>query len=285
MGRARRPTIPPASTHSSAAKPVSPIRLGVGIHFLAIKQAIRIPVASTPFLVMGREMPQQVTRTRCSGIRQVQSRPAAATHFLVRLLQNTGRGNASGSNNTAIGTGADFNLSNLDHATAIGAGTVALASNQVQIGRGGIDKVSIGLLGSAAATQICMVNSTFSTCSSSRRYKENIEPFGAGFSLLQRLRPVTFDWKDRKEHDLGLIAEEVFDVEPLLVTHNDKGEIEGVKYDKLTIVLINALKDQQERIEDQRRQIENLNLRQDEFDSLKRLVCADHPTAAVCVEH
>src|SRR5262249_46881078 len=141
--------------------------------------------------------------------------------------------------------------------TAIGAGAIAPASNQVQIGRNSLDKVSIGLLGSGASTPVCMANSIFSTCSSSRRYKENIAPFGGSLSLLWRLRPVTFDWKGRQEHDLGLIAEEVFEVEPLLVTRNNKGEIEGVKYDKLTVVLINAVKEQQAQIEAQQRQIKH----------------------------
>jgi hypothetical protein len=37
-------------------------------------------------------------------------------------------------------------------------------------------------------------------------------------------------------------------VEPLLVTHNNKGEIEGVKYDRITVALINGMKEQQEQI-------------------------------------
>jgi len=225
-----------------------------------------------------------------------------------------GYSNVSGTNNTAVGALANVASGALDHATAIGANAIAPASNQVQIGRSGIDKVSIGLLGSGASTSICMANSIFSLCSSSRRYKENIEAFGGSFSLLQRLRPVTFDWKGRKEHDLGLVAEEVFDVEPLLVTHNDKGEIEGVKYDKLTIVLINAMKEQQTQIEDQherirqqqkqisdqrerigqqQQQIEQaeasnqqqqnqLKRQQIEMEGLKKLVCQDHQQAELC---
>jgi hypothetical protein len=185
---------------------------------------------------------------------------------------DAGTNNTTGGSNTVIGDLANVASSNLDHATAIGAGAVAPASNQVQIGRNSLDKVSIGLLGSGASTQICMVNSIFSTCSSSRRYKENIAPFGGSLSLLQRLRPVTFDWKGRKEHDLGLVAEEVFEVEPLLITRNDRGEIEGVKYDKLTIVLINAVNVQQQQLKRQ----------QDTIDAMKKLICLDHPQAEIC---
>jgi len=33
------------------------------------------------------------------------------------------------------------------------------------------------------------------------------------------------------------------------VTHNEKGEIEGVKYDRVGVVLINAIREQQSQIE------------------------------------
>lgn len=59
---------------------------------------------------------------------------------------------------------------------------------------------------------------------------------------------------------------------PLFVTYNDKREVEGVKYDRLSVVFVNAFKEQQTQIEQQRVQIENL----------KKLVCRDHPRAAFC---
>lgn len=64
-------------------------------------------------------------------------------------------------------------------------------------------------------------------------------------TLISRLRPVSFNWKQGGMADLGLIAEEVAKVEPLLVTHNDKDQIEGVKYDRVAVVLLNAVKEQQ----------------------------------------
>ena len=76
--------------------------------------------------------------------------------------------------------------------------------------------------------------------------------------ILNRLRPISFTWKANGSRDFGLGAEGVAKVEPLLVTHNDKGEIEGVKYDRLNVVLINAVKEQQQRIERQQKQIATL---------------------------
>ena len=75
--------------------------------------------------------------------------------------------------------------------------------------------------------------------------------------------------------------QEIADVEPLVVTHNVKGEIERVKYDRIGVVAINAIKEQQAQIEalqktvdEQRRQLE----------LLKQLVCATNKNAAVCNE-
>src|SRR5207247_5017581 len=93
------------------------------------------------------------------------------------------------------------------------------------------------------------VFNTVATCSSRLRYKEQIAPYHAGLELINRLRPISFAWKAGGRRDLGLGAEEVAKVEPLLVTHNDQGEIEGVKYAQLNVVLINAIKEQQAQIE------------------------------------
>ena len=84
-------------------------------------------------------------------------------------------------------------------------------------------------LGAAGATTLCRnASNQISTCSSSLRYKTNVTPFQPGLNLIERLRPIAFDWKANGEADLGLAAEEVAKVEPLLVIHNDKGEVEGV---------------------------------------------------------
>jgi hypothetical protein len=90
---------------------------------------------------------------------------------------------------------------------------------------------------------------TVATCGSSLRYKERIAPYNAGLELVNLLRPISFAWKTGGRRDLGLGAEEVAKVEPLLVTRNDKGEIEGVKYAQLNVILINAVKEQQAQIE------------------------------------
>ncbi len=135
-------------------------------------------------------------------------------------------------------------------------------------------------LGSFGTIPICGNSiGQISYCSSSRRYKTNIAGYAGGLNLLNRLRPVTFDWKDSKMRDFGFLAEEVAEVEPLLVIHNDKGEIEGVKYSQISTVLVNAIKEQQAQIEEQTRQLKAQN---QTIEALKNLVCATNPTAEIC---
>ena len=79
--------------------------------------------------------------------------------------------------------------------------------------------------------------------------------------------------------DLGLGAEDVAAVEENLVIRNEKGEVEGVKYDRLGVVLINAVKEQQTQLEAQQKLIEE---QAGQIELLKQLVCSQNPNAAVC---
>lgn len=141
-------------------------------------------------------------------------------------------------------------------------------------------RTSVAQLGAAGATPLCRnASNEISLCSSSLRYKNNINPFGSGLALISRLRPVSFNWLANNQFDFGLVAEEVAAVEPLLASYNDKGEVEGVKYDRLGVVLINAVGEQQKQIEAQHREIEQLRI---ELAALKSLVCASNQSSAIC---
>lgn len=150
--------------------------------------------------------------------------------------------------------------------------------------------ISVLNLGAAGATTLCRnANNEISTCSSSLRYKTNIVKYSSGLSFVNQLRPITFEWKDGGMHDLGLAAEDVAKVDPLLVTYNKDGQVEGVKYDRIGVVLINAVKEQQAQIEKQedlnRKLRQTVEKQQAEIDALKSLVCRRNRQAAVCKAH
>jgi hypothetical protein len=140
--------------------------------------------------------------------------------------------------------------------------------------------MQVNTLGAAGSITLCRnASNQISTCSSSLRYKTNINPFNSGLSIINRLKPITFNWKDGGMNDLGLGAEDVAAVEENLVIRNEKGEVEGVKYDRLGVVLINAVKEQQRQLEVQQKLIEE-QARQIEL--LKQLFCSQNPSAEIC---
>jgi hypothetical protein len=217
-----------------------------------------------------------------------------------------GNTNTTGSNNTTLGNGADVGGTDpISFGTAIGAGSLVTSSNSVVLGRATdnvhvpgslavigsfnvlaeayfFEPVILTELGSAGNLSLCRnSDEEISTCSSSGRYKTNIVTFDSGLDLISRLRPVSFDWKNGGMHDLGFVAEEVAEIEPLLTTTNTKGEIEGVKYDRVGVVLVNAVKEQQAQIETQ---TELIKRQQQQIDALMKLVCASHSDAAICRE-
>ncbi|NNE66448.1 MAG: tail fiber domain-containing protein [Pyrinomonadaceae bacterium] len=198
---------------------------------------------------------------------------------------STGGFSAVGSNNTAIGFGA-FLSDNLSFATAIGSNASIAASNTIQLGRAGKDVVRIGTTDAAGSTNLCLNNlNAIATCSSSIRYKSEVESFSPGLDLIRRLRPVSFKWKDGGMSDMGLVAEEVAEVEPLLTTTRN-GKIEGVKYDRVGVVLVNAVQEQQEQIEKLKEKVRvekvNIDEMSQKLKALEAIVCELKPEAEVC---
>ena len=144
------------------------------------------------------------------------------------------------------------------------------------------------VLDTGGALPICRNSvNRLSTCSSSLRYKSNVIDFRPGLSLIRQLRPVSFNWKAGDAAlDLGLVAEEVAKVEPLLTTTNAKGEIEGVKYDRVGVVLVNAVKEQQVEIDAQRKEIDvqrkEIADLKSQVEALKTMICATNASSELC---
>ena len=93
------------------------------------------------------------------------------------------------------------------------------------------------------------LSATSITETSALKYKENINEITSS-DIIYNLRPVTFDWKKDGSHDVGLIAEEVGDHMTELVSKDKEGNVEGVKYSKLTSLLIKTVQDQQKEIDE-----------------------------------
>jgi hypothetical protein len=155
--------------------------------------------------------------------------------------------NTTGSNNIAVGNDAGYNLTH--------------GANNIEIGNEGTSSdggmIRIGTSGSQTATYVAGIENTkvtgsavFITSSgqlgvlaSSERYKTAIAPMGAGTEKLQELRPVSFHLKTDANGPVqyGLIAEEVAKVYPELVIRDERGGIQGVRYEELAPMLLNEM--------------------------------------------
>jgi hypothetical protein len=80
---------------------------------------------------------------------------------------------------------------------------------------------------------------------SSARYKENIQPLQDDFSKILQAEPKSFVYKSTGQKAIGYIAEE-FDALGLnnLVTYNNDGQPDGIKYEMVSLYLLEVLKDQ-----------------------------------------
>lgn len=81
------------------------------------------------------------------------------------------------------------------------------------------------------------------TTTSTKKAKKNIKKYNDGLGIINKLKPVSFNRKINDKNDIGLIAEEVDKIIPVIVRHNENNEAEGLDYSKLTVVLINAVKE------------------------------------------
>jgi hypothetical protein len=87
----------------------------------------------------------------------------------------------------------------------------------------------------------------FAKITSSIRHKDNVKTLDFDSSKLDNLRPVKFNYKDDMKRgdmtsNIGLIAEEVNELYPELIVYNEEGNPEAVKYDGLSVMLLDVVK-------------------------------------------
>jgi hypothetical protein len=186
------------------------------------------------------------------------------------LFNDTGtRGGA----NTAVGHQALYNNTTGFLNTAIGyqAGSSITGDTNICIGQGvsgtaGVDGTTwIGNVYFSVASERAVYidrDNKLGTLSSSRRYKEQIKPMEHASETIFALKPVTFRYK--KEIDpsralsFGLIAEDVAEVNPDLITRDQNGNPQTVRYDAANAMLLNEFLKEHRKVEQMQKQIEAL---------------------------
>ena len=114
---------------------------------------------------------------------------------------------------------------------------------------------STDLAGSGFRNVNTTSSGSLTTSTSLRELKENIVTTSLGLDAVKALTPREFDWKDVAEYgteDIGFIADEVFAVSPKLATYKvgekTEANLQGVKYEQLTAVLVKAIQELEARI-------------------------------------
>jgi trimeric autotransporter adhesin len=182
--------------------------------------------------------------------------------------ENTGLGfhalysNTTGSDLTCIGYECNAAADAITNATAVGAHAVVGQSNSLVLG--GTDQYAVMVgIGTKTPSNVLTigrgaghpVSDSWETYSS-RRWKKNIHPLENALSKVEQLRGVSYDLKDSGKHEIGVIAEEVGQVVPEVVSYEKNGkDATGVDYSRLTALLIEAVKQQQKQIVTEQKQI------------------------------
>jgi hypothetical protein len=139
--------------------------------------------------------------------------------------------------------------------TSIGLGTASnVQFNDIQGNDGQLDSVGVGTTASGTTGQIRATDDITAFYSSDVALKEDIQNISNPLESLKKLNGVLFNWKDEwinkqggedgyfvRKKDVGVIAQEVEKVLPEAVAQRKDG-IKAVKYDRLTCLLIEAVK-------------------------------------------
>jgi hypothetical protein len=112
---------------------------------------------------------------------------------------------------------------------------------------GGTRRMTIQNDGDAVFNRRVFAQGFFTT--SSRQFKDEVEPLSDALAVVQQLQGVHFLWKDTGLPAVGLIAEDVAAVLPEVVGPDaETGQPGGVNYSALVSVLVEAVKEQQTEI-------------------------------------
>jgi len=108
---------------------------------------------------------------------------------------------------------------------------------------------------------------------SSARWKTHVQTIEHAMDKVKQLRGVSFDWKDSGTHDIGLVAEEVGRVVPEVVDYEPNGtDAKSLAYDRLVALLVEAIKEQNERINQLEAALAQRDRVEQRLEALERLV-------------
>ena len=156
--------------------------------------------------------------------------------------------NSGGSYNALIYVSdAGSNQGNIVFSTGTVSGTLSAHSPSMTLD----DSANLNVVGDVVAFY-----------SSDKRLKDNIIRIENPLEKIKKIGGYEFDWNDKQKtyegHDIGVIAQEIQEVLPEVVTERDTGYL-AVKYEKLVPLLIESIKEQQKQIDEIKQKCDCLN--------------------------
>ena len=123
----------------------------------------------------------------------------------------------------------------------LGASLNVLGNNSFSFQQNSVENASLDTNGNMTAQNFFSV--------SDQRFKKNISTISDAGSMLKQIRGVRFDWRKDGSSDIGVIAQEVFEVIPEAIVSSMNGSMLTVAYNKIIPLLIETIKDLQRRVE------------------------------------
>jgi hypothetical protein len=145
---------------------------------------------------------------------------------------------------TSITAGTGIGISGGTGGVTISIGQEVATTSNVRFGSIGVGTTASGVSGEIRAT-----GDITAFYSSDIRLKENIQPIQNALEKVESISGNTYDWKEgfeemhsHKGNDVGVIAQEIEEILPQIVTNRDNG-YKAVNYEKIIPLLIEAIKE------------------------------------------
>lgn len=96
---------------------------------------------------------------------------------------------------------------------------------------------------------------------SDEKLKDDIVPISGCLEKINAIDAVEFNWNENQQtysgHDIGLIAQQIQEIAPEIVTKRSNGYL-AVKYEKMVPILVGAIQDQQKIIDEMREELNEI---------------------------
>lgn len=194
-------------------------------------------------------------------------------------LDAYGRVTSVGTATYLTGSGTVLTTSNFTSYYTIPTNTTQLTNGSGYVtSSGSVTSASYTTGGSSGASYNVYCNNLYASAdvqayySSDINLKENVKPISDALSKTKAIRGVSYDWRqehidrisDKEEngfilpkHDVGVIAQEIEKVLPDIVTTRKDG-YKAVKYDRLTALLIEAVKELSDKVDSLQSEVKSL---------------------------